>query len=230
MFSQISFFYYRDCVFCTLFCPALIEKWYTSLKFQLKHITIKEYLVNWWWTNIEYCRGAWYIGHEILRNTFFILRGGPDDSRRNGVYAGSLANQNGNRASMPDLLHDDQPSEVLEQATTIPGAPQARPPSGSKRVLNQIHQAVKEAQTEHEEVEPAFSEEINFPPGWLVFHSRLGVVHKHVADEYDRRRHHLVAEASGARRIKPHVMNTLSPHDSQSPAIGNNGSTPITAQ
>ena len=156
------------------------------------------------------------MGHEILRNTFFILRGGPEDSKQNGVHMGSLTNQNTNRASMPDLLHDDQILEVLEQ-TTINHETQssnARHLNGETRTCNQIAQTIKEVQTSSEEVKPAFCQATSYPPGWLVFHSRLGIVHKGVADEYDRRRHHLGAEVSRTRRIKQHGVNALSPNES----------------
>eukprot|EP00980_Cylindrotheca_fusiformis_P010999 scaffold2526_cov131-Cylindrotheca_fusiformis.AAC.15 len=35
------------------------------------------------------------------------------------------------------------------------------------------------------ELEPAFLDEHDYPPGWLVYHSRLGVVSKEEADGYD---------------------------------------------
>lgn len=169
------------------------------------------------------------MGHEILRNTFFILRGGPGDTKRTDVYVGSLANENGNRASMPDLLHDDQLPEVLKQPTTDQQAQtvEAQHVSGARNNCFQNSQAMKEVQTLHAEVEPAFSQETKYPAGWLVFHSRLGVVHKGVADEYDRRKHHLVGGTYGDGGIDTHVMNVLSSHDSQSPAISNNGPTSI---
>lgn len=37
-----------------------------------------------------------------------------------------------------------------------------------------------------EEIEPAFLDESDYPPGWLVYHPTLGVVPKAEADEYDR--------------------------------------------
>jgi hypothetical protein len=37
-----------------------------------------------------------------------------------------------------------------------------------------------------DEIEPAFLDDQDYPPGWLVYHPRLGVVSKEEADKYDR--------------------------------------------
>lgn len=154
----------------------------------------------------------------MLRNSFFILNGGSNDPKRNGMRAGSLAHrESSNLASMPDLLPDDQFSENVDETTSGARSPlEARNPREDKRASNRIPQTHKELQNEREEVEPAFRQERNYPPGWLVFHSVLGVVHKGVADEYERRRHRLAAEASGAKSRKPQLMNTIS-----HPCVGN---------
>jgi hypothetical protein len=210
---------------------ASIEKWYRSLRFQLKHITIKEFIINWWWTNFEYVRGAWFIGHEILRNTFLILRGSPEYSKRDGVYTDLLEKQDDYRSSMPALLHDEHLKEVLEPTRKEQGT-ETTLVSGRRRQDNcsitKISQTTQKVQINHEEVEPAFRREKNYPPGWLVFHSCLGVVEKSIADEYDREKILLVDESRGLIHAKA-SNECLSFHDPQSLVDGKYSQSSLTA-
>ncbi|GAX13867.1 hypothetical protein FisN_5Lh238 [Fistulifera solaris] len=207
-----------------------IESWYRSLRFQLRHITITELIVNWWWTNVEYVQGAWFIGREILRNTFLILRGSPDFSKRDGVYTDLTEKQDGYRSSMPALLYDEYLKDVLEptrkeQGTeTTLGNGQHRQ---DNRAITNISATTK-VQLKHEEVEPAFRREKGYPPGWLVFHSRLGVVQKSLADEYDRRKLLLVDESQGLIHAKARKVCS-SFHDPHSLVVGNNSQSSLTA-
>lgn len=197
----------------TCYRAASIEKWYKNVEFQLQHVTISEYLVNWYWMCIEYGQGVWFIGQEMLRNIVSIVWGseGPKP-------IGSLENQISGLASMPDLVHDDQFAENVNETTSdhrIQPLDESRNSREEKRAPNPIqlvNQSSKAIRIAREELEPAFIREKNYPSGWLVFHSRLGVVQRDVADEYERKRHCLAAKP-----IKSNVMITLSPHVSAVP-------------
>ena len=56
--------------------------------------------------------------------------------------------------------------------------------------------SVPHAPMGQEEIEPAFLNEKDYPPGWLVYHPVLGVVKKEEADQFDGDHPHLATHTS----------------------------------
>lgn len=79
-------------------------------------------------------------------------------------------------------------SDVVEAAaTTNPIATHAQTSNDSSLLQKNGHGKSTQALWE-EEPEPAFLNESDYPPGWMVYHPILGVVLKTKADQYDRDR------------------------------------------
>ncbi len=162
-----------------------------------------------------------------------ILRGSPDYSKRDGVYTDSTEKQDGYRSFMPALLHDEHLNDVLEPSRKEQGT-EATLTNGhhirhDNRAITKVS-ATEKVPLRQEEIEPAFRLEKSYPPGWLVFHSRLGVVPKSVADEYDRRKVLLVDEASHGLMHNKARNECLSSHDPHPLLAGNNSQSSLTVQ
>ena len=58
------------------------------------------------------------------------------------------------------------------------------------------HQGTDEIADEDDEIEPAFLNAEDYPPGWLVYHPVLGVVPKEEADDYDNKTERMCEESN----------------------------------
>lgn len=122
-----------------------------------RELTLWESLVDLYWTVLDYTRAYAQMAFE------WMMRSRPNLSLFDS------------KASMPELelVNDSDSSRMFQeeggQTNTVTPTPEATP-----------------ARFQQTELEPAFLNEMDYPPNWMVYHPQLGVVPKTVADRYKR--------------------------------------------
>jgi len=117
-------------------------------------------------------RDVWYslMDHGLFPTVFDYGYAGVDILK--GYYQMACELLRSIQGPAPTRLTSPPPLVVLNEEDT-------RAPSPSTSSTSNHSQG---------EVEPAFLNENDYPPGWLVYHGILGVVSKEEADEYDHRK------------------------------------------
>jgi hypothetical protein len=88
-------------------------------------------------------------------------------------------------SSSPRFHKHNSTSSTLESSSSSAAARSQSPSTTSSS-----SSSLPNAPSIQEEIEPAFLDEKDYPPGWLVYHPVLGVVTKEEADQHDREHPH----------------------------------------
>ena len=170
-------------------------------------MSLGEYVVEQWWTSLDYIRGVWFIGLEILRNSADLLMpmhegcdaaapSSPSSSLPPRLQLRRRMNQYHQlrNTPLPELLEDDNHHNSNNNNDNDHNhhhhhhhlqsdQPFARMEQEKER--NESASSGRIQKWNQRELEPAFLKDSDYPVGWMVFHPILGVVLKEEADRYN---------------------------------------------
>jgi hypothetical protein len=182
-----------------LFLDSLLQRW---RYFFPRELTLWELLCELWWSVHDYTRAYLQMGMEQIRR---LVSWDSDNAAalspaRNRVRRRRIRRETS--SSMPEL-------------EDVPDSEQTGGPSGfqenSSLAMNGMSDTIRNGHAEPErlrrsdmpipqhrsnDIEPAFLNDRDYPPGWMVYHRVLGVVPKTEADLYDLE-HDAVAQSNG---------------------------------
>jgi hypothetical protein len=100
----------------------------------------------------------------------------------------------------------NEPKHIISSPSSTANNNYARSlsPSASTSTTN------SSSSNNNKEIEPAFLNEQDYPPGWLIYHPVLGVVAKEEADQYDREQHSHPPTSTTTQLRAPNII-ALSP-------------------
>jgi hypothetical protein len=173
------------------FLGTLLQRWRSYFP---RELTVREFLCELWWSVHDYTRAYMQMGMEQVRR--LVSRDSENavalSPARNRVRRRRIRRETS--SSMPEL--EDVPDS--EQSGGPPGG---FPENLSSFAMNGTSDTIRNRHAEPEmlrrnnvpipqhrvnDMEPAFLNDRDYPPGWMVYHRVLGVVPKTEADRYDR--------------------------------------------
>jgi hypothetical protein len=149
---------------------------------------VKETLLDYLLGLCDLVRAYYQIACEAIRN--FVSSGASSEPTSAIGLLNTTATSRASRGSAPPPLVI-QPLEIdaqLQSSRVLGSDGQGKPsvdrsPSPSGSSSSSITQ---NAAVSRKEIEPAFLDDKDYPQGWLVYHSTLGVTSKEEADRFDR--------------------------------------------
>jgi hypothetical protein len=186
-----------------MFLGILLHRWRSYFP---RELTNWEFLCELWWSIHDYTRAYMQMGMEQIRRlvTWDSESAAALSTARNRVRRRRIRRETS--SIMPEL--EDVTVPDSEQTGGPPGG---FPDNTSSFAVNGTSDTIRNRHAEPEvlrrnnvpipqhranDIEPAFLNDRDYPPGWIVYHRVLGVVPKTEADRYDRG-HEAAAESNG---------------------------------